>query len=77
MEEQKSYMQQLDDWSNEFVVGPTWDASKDKQRDPEGTERVLSEVRKAIREKVLQSYRNGQAAGPYKRVSRPQKQTQR
>ena len=57
-EEKKSYMQLLDDWSNENVIDPIWDLpeSHDEQR------AVIADVKKVIREKVLESYRNGQKA---------------
>jgi hypothetical protein len=54
MSEQKlSYMAQLDRWTDEAVVAPLLDNGID----------AIDRVRKAIREKVLESYRNGQAAG--------------
>ena len=58
-EEQKSsssYMQQLDQWLDLNVILPLGDAS---QRDEQAWEEAAAMVKKAIREKVLQSYRNG------------------
>ena len=49
-------MQQLDSWTDEVVIAPLLDNG------PE----VIEDVHKAIRAKVLESYRNGQAAGPAK-----------
>jgi len=55
MSEQKvSFMQQLDNWTDEAVIAPLVDGG--------GVEAQL-QVRKAIREKVLESYRNGCKAG--------------
>jgi len=60
MSEQKlSYMAQLDCWSSEHVIAPLLD---------NGVE-AIERVQKAIRQKVLESYRNGQAKGPTKPVS--------
>ena len=50
----KSFMEELDAWSAEAVISPLLDNGPD----------AIAEVKKAIREKVLWSYRNGQAAGP-------------
>jgi len=55
-------MQELDGWIEDEVIEKLcaiWNQSQD------GDMTVTAEsVKKAIREKVLQSYRNGQAAGP-------------
>ncbi len=77
MSEKKHYIQLLDEWSNEFVIGPTWDASKDKHYDPEGTRKMLIKVRLAIREKVLESYRNGHRAGYLGQFARRNQQSNR
>jgi hypothetical protein len=50
--QKKNYMTQLDAWSNEIVVAPLLD---------NGVE-AIERVQKAIREKVLESYRNGMKA---------------
>lgn len=65
MSEQKSsFMAQLDQWSQENVISPLYDALT------HGPEEVIvaakEGARRAIRAKVLESYRNGQAAGPRK-----------
>jgi hypothetical protein len=56
------YMAELDDWTNEAIVEPLADAYL------QGPEEVIVKAQeyalKAIREKVLESYRNGQNAGP-------------
>ena len=53
-------MQELDLWSEANVIGPLL------QIDPnqEDWEEAVEPVKKAIRTKVLESYRNGQGAGP-------------
>ena len=48
------FMERLDQWTQKNVLEPM--GAQD--------EKVGSEIKKAIREKVLQSYRNGQKAGP-------------
>jgi hypothetical protein len=63
MSEQKlSFMAQLDQWTEENVVFPLSLAMTN------GNEETFAAadqaVRKAIRAKVLESYRNGQSAGP-------------
>jgi len=58
------YMAELDAWSDKSIIEPLADAYL------QGPEEVIINAqeyaRKAIREKVLESYRNGQAAGPRK-----------
>ena len=79
MSEQKlSYMQVLDQWTDDQVVGPLWDNFPGNEDDPEAQEnfsQAVEGVKKTIREKVLESFRNGQKTGPYKQPARPQKQT--
>ena len=65
MSEQKvSFMAELDAWSDKSIIEPLADAYIN------GPEEVIIRAqeyaRKAIRTKVLESYRNGQAAGPRK-----------
>jgi hypothetical protein len=65
MSEQKTgFMADLDLWSNESVISPLHLA------EVTGSEEAILEardtVRKAIRGKVLESYRNGQSGGPRK-----------
>jgi hypothetical protein len=69
MSEQKiSFMASLDAWSDKSVIEPLADAYLN------GPEEVIINAqeyaRKAIRAKVLESYRNGQAAGPRKAYKR-------
>jgi|GEM_PF-4533083 len=58
------YMAELDAWSDKSIIEPLADAYL------RGPEEVIINAqeyaRKAIREKVLESYRNGQNAGPRK-----------
>ena len=73
MAEQKlRYMQQLDEWTQEFIIDPLykgWAAvenAPDEVREKSQAEltEVALTVKKAVRERVLQSYRNRQKAGP-------------
>jgi hypothetical protein len=64
MSEQRiNYMQQLDSWSDANVVAPLVTVPDEGE---ELTEEAVEHVKKAIRTKVLESFRNGQAAGPTK-----------
>lgn len=59
MSEQKlNYMQQLDAWTQATIVMPLADPSAEADFDE-----VVEQVKKAIRAKVLESYRNGLAVG--------------
>ena len=62
MSEQKhsSFMQELDKWSEENVFFPLFHTDPNQ----DDWQEVEPQVKKAIRQKVLESYRNGQAAGP-------------
>ena len=63
-EQKQSFMVELDMWSSENVVSPLYLAC---MRGPEEAIVEAKElVKKAIRTKVLESYHNGQAAGPRK-----------
>jgi hypothetical protein len=66
-EKSKSFMQELDAWSNEAVIAPVLEEGPD----------AIERVQKAIREKVLQSYRNGQKAGPRSTTTVPRKEWRR
>ena len=58
------YMAELDSWSDKSIIEPLADAYL---RGPEEVIISAQELaREAIREKVLESYRNGQNAGPRK-----------
>jgi hypothetical protein len=62
-EKAKSFMQELDQWTDAYVVEPllTPHIFEDQMAN---CEPEIALVKKAIQEKVLESYRNGQAAGP-------------
>ena len=72
MSEQKSnYMATLNEWTDFNIIIPITDAvteyleRQDKEDDGEdAVNAVYAEIKKSIREKVLESYRNGQAAKP-------------
>jgi hypothetical protein len=59
-QKQSSFMQELDGWTEATIIGPLFASETDQ----EDWEPAIERVKKAIREKVLVSYRNGQAAGP-------------
>ena len=73
-QEHKSFfMEELDQWSEAAIISPLLYAGA--QSAEEGSseadwQRASEQARKNIRAKVLESYRNGQAAGPRK-FSRP------
>jgi len=62
--QQPSFMADLDQWSEREIIAPLGDAYT------HGPEQVVTSAKemakKAIRAKVLESYRNGQSAGPRK-----------
>src|SRR5690242_21402542 len=61
-EQKKSFRQQLDEWTNATVIVPM---TRAVQSGDEGVyHEVAASVEKAIWQKVLDSYHNGQAAGP-------------
>lgn len=63
MSEQKtSFMTELDMWSEANIIGPLFHTDLDQ----DNWEESVAQVKKAIRAKVLESYRNGQSAGPRK-----------
>ena len=60
-------MEQLDEWSEEAVIRPLWDAAYDQDAPDfeEHSQQVMADVKKTIREKVLESFYNGQKTGPW------------
>ena len=65
MSEQKtSFMMELDKWTDENVIFPLTLVLINSNDEAVGP--VEDGIRKGIRAKVLESYRNGQAAGPRK-----------
>ena len=63
-QKQSSFMQELDRWTESTIIGPLFAS----ETDGEDWEPAIERVKKAVRQKVLESYRNGQVAGP--RVAR-------
>jgi hypothetical protein len=67
MSEQKSnYMQELNLWIDKNVVHPLMYGDGPEDPDARSQAEIIDQVRQAIRTKVLESYHNGQAAGPAK-----------
>jgi hypothetical protein len=60
-EQKQSFMQQLDQWTESTVITPLLDS--DGGPDEFVGQDTIEQIQKAIREKVLESYRNGLAAG--------------
>ena len=56
-EQRVSFMQELDRWTDNNVIAPAFNATQDDW------EEAVQQVKKAIRERVLESYRNGCKAG--------------
>ena len=63
MSESKSFMEELDLWTDANIIGPIESASDS----PQELEAAAEQVKKLIRHKVLESYRNGQKAPETKR----------
>ena|ERR1051325_1063017 len=61
-----SFMTELDQWTQANVLGPMYHTDPNQA----DWEDAASRIKKAIRSKVLESYRNGQAAGPRKSFKR-------
>ena len=59
----KNFMQELDAWTDQAIIEPIYRAC---QLGPEMMVTTNLSVRKAIRERVLESYHNGQTSGPGK-----------
>lgn len=66
-EKPKSFMEKLDQWTDVNVVNPLHEVIT--EGDGAECDAARESVKKAIREKVLESYRNGQKAGPRKERS--------
>jgi hypothetical protein len=60
-EKPKSFMQELDEWTETHVAKPLLMANATPEY---GWDSALEAVKKAIRTKVLESYRNGQQGSP-------------
>jgi hypothetical protein len=60
-EQKQSFMQQLDEWTESTVINPL--LSNDDESDEYVGGETIEQIQKAIRSKVLESYRNGRVAG--------------
>ena len=67
-EAKKSFMEELDEWSEATIIEPLHAAIT--EGDGDDCDAAREAVKKAIREKVLESYRNGLKA-PAKTATRP------
>ena len=71
-ERPKSFMQELDQWAQSAIIDPLLLDWQELAEAPAETAKecqqhlrqTIAEVKSSIREKVLESYRNGQTAGP-------------
>ena len=64
----KSFMEKLDEWTRSTIIEPLeYACFKGSDLEVEVAE---NQVKKAIREKVLESYRNGQSVGPRDKAAR-------
>ena len=56
-------MEELDQWTTEAVIEPLMYGDPDEDPNARSWEDIADQVRQGIRQKVLESYRNGQKAG--------------
>jgi hypothetical protein len=61
-EKPKSFMQELDQWTDAAILAPLLWTNEEGETE-EVSEHTLKQVKYAIREKVLESYKNGCKAG--------------
>ena len=61
-ENNKGFMASLDEWTDKAVLEPLLDALQSGSS--AGINAAQDQIRKAIRTKVLESYRNGMSATP-------------
>jgi hypothetical protein len=61
MSEEKTFMQELDDWTNAYVIVPLQRVIEDG--DEQEYHKVTEAIEYAIRSKVLESYKNGCRSG--------------
>jgi hypothetical protein len=66
-EKPKSFMERLDSWTDQVIIEPLADDGF-----VAGVE-ISLQIRRAIREKVLESYKNGLKAGAAKATAQPVK----
>ena len=77
-EQKQGYMAELDQWTQGTILDQLYEAWRAVERAPEefaeecqqNLTNIVAGAKKAIREKVLESYRNGQKSPA--RVERPQ-----
>jgi hypothetical protein len=67
-QKQSSFMEELDQWTESTIIKPLFVRTDESN----GLEQAVESVKKAIRTKVLESYRNGHQAGP-RTAKQPQK----
>jgi hypothetical protein len=67
------YMQELDRWTGEQVIWPLMQGYQDREtsKSDEPLDLAVQAVKKAIRERVLESYHNGKAAQAPRAFKRP------
>jgi hypothetical protein len=58
-EEKLTFMHELDLWIEANIIGPLGSAASAFEGEQEDWEPTVEQVKKAIREKVLESYKNG------------------
>ena len=69
-----SFMQELEQWARAEVIDPLlYAGAQSAEEEDFDYEPIVEKSLKALKTKVLESYRNGQAAGP----RQPQRQWQR
>jgi hypothetical protein len=64
-EHKTNYMQELDRWTETTIIEPLADVG-----DEELYLQLVEKIKKGVREKILDSYRNGQKAGSGRREQR-------
>ena len=68
-EKATSFMHELDRWSESNIISPLYAG----ESSPDDWMEAVERVKRAIRQKVLESYRNGQVAGPRRVAKEPQR----
>jgi hypothetical protein len=70
-ENKNNYMQELDEWVEVFVFNPLHAAWAEPGLSPDYSAAAPQTVRQSIKDKVLESYRNGQSHPPKSASRRP------
>jgi len=78
-EQKQGYMAELDQWTQGAILDPLYEAWRDAEYAPDEAlevsqarlAAVVFDLKRAIREKVLESYRNGQKAPQRSPVAKP------